>query len=86
MVMLYVKGQKIGPWADAEKLVSELANNPREMELRDESGKLLARLIPAAADPLCLWDPTVTKEEIDRRVAAGGGTTLAEFWKKMGVE
>ena len=86
MVMLYIKGQKVGPWAESEKIVSDLVNNPREMELRDETGKLIARLIPAADEPLCPWDPTITKEEINRRIAEGGGTTLAEFWKKMGVE
>lgn len=85
MVALYVKGQKVGTWADSEQLVSQLAKDPREVELRDETGKLIARIVPAA-EPLCPWDPTLTKEEIDRRIAEGGGMTLKEFWKKMGVE
>lgn len=86
MVMLYIKGQKVGPWAESEKVVSDLATKPREMELRDETGRLIARLIPAGNEPLCPWDPTLTKEEINRRMTEPGAMTLAEFWKKMGVE
>ena len=84
MVMLYAKGQKIGPWAESEHVLADLGTNPREYELRDEFGKLIGRVFPAT-EPLCPWDSTITKEEIDRRVAEGG-ISLAEFWKRMGVE
>jgi len=85
MVMLYIKGQKVGPWAESEKVLSDLATNPREYELRDEFGKLIGRVVPAT-EPLCPWDPTIDKAEIERRMKEPGAMTLAEFWKKMGVE
>ena len=82
---LYAKGQKIGNWADSETLVSELQSDPREFELRNETGILIGRLIPAS-EPICPWEPELSKEEIERRIAAGGGMSLADFWKKMGAE
>jgi hypothetical protein len=85
MVMLYAKGQKIGPWAESEQVLADLATNPREFELRDESGKLIGRVVPAA-EPLCPWDPTIDKAEIERRMKEGGAIQLAEFWKRMGVD
>jgi hypothetical protein len=81
MVMLYAKGQMVGNWADSEKLVSEIESHAREFELRDETGKLLGRVVPAS-EPICPWEPDLTKEDIDRRIAAGGGSSLADFWKK----
>lgn len=85
MIPLYSEGQKIGPWSESEKLLADLDKNPREYELRDEHGKLIGRVVPAT-EPLCPWDPTITKEEIDRRMKEPGAMTLAEFWKRMGVE
>ena len=85
MVLLYSEGQKIGPWSESEKLLADLGKNPREYELRDEHGKLIGRVVPAT-EPLCPWDPTITKEEIDRRMKEPGAMTLAEFWKRMGVD
>lgn len=84
MIALYVGGAKIGTWAEAEKLLPEFAAQGKEVELRDDAGRLISRVVPP--EPLCPWDPSLTREEIDRRVAAGGGMSLAEFWKKMGVE
>jgi hypothetical protein len=83
MVVLYVGGERVGTWAESEHRLAEFAARQVEVELRDESGKSLGRIVPT--EPLCPWDPNLTKEELDRRVAAGGGMPLAEFWKKMGV-
>jgi hypothetical protein len=83
MVMLYVAGKPVGTWAEGEKLLPDFAAKRIEVELRDEAGKSLGRIVPA--EPLCPWDPTLTREELDRR-AAKGGTSLADFWKRMGAE
>lgn len=83
MVMLYVAGQKVGTIADTEKLLQEYSAKGVEIEYRDDAGKLLGRMVPP--EPLCPWDPSITREELDRR-SARGGMPLAEFWKKMGVE
>jgi hypothetical protein len=84
MVTLYVAGQKVGTWAESEQRVAELAARNQEIELRDETGKVIGRVVPP--EPICPWDPTLTREELDRRSAAGGGIPLTEFWKRMGVE
>ena len=84
MVVLFAGGKRIGTWAEAERLFAEAAK-AGPVEFRDESGTVLARTAPAV-EPICPWDPTLTREEIDRRSAAGGGIPLAEFWKRMGVQ
>jgi hypothetical protein len=82
MVMVYVSGQKVA-WADAEKLFAETA--PKQpIEFRDESGRVLATTIPGA-DPLIPWEPEVTQEEIDRRMAEPG-LTFDEVKKRLGWE
>ncbi len=80
MVELYVSGNRIGTWAEAEHLVAELATMRQSIEVRDETGRTLGQFIPAEPSPF------PDRVEIDRRCAAGGGIPLAEFWKKMGVE
>ena len=42
-----------------------------------------ARRTPARQMSLIPWEPSVTKEELDRR-AREPGTKLADFWKRMG--
>lgn len=84
MVKLYVAGQPVGTAADLDRLLPEIAANNQLAEVRDEAGRLIGRFVPAA-EPLCPWEPGLTAEEIDRRVARGGGSSLAEFWQKMGV-
>jgi hypothetical protein len=85
MVMLYVSGKKVGTWAESEKLIAELSSAKQEIELRDENGKLLGRVVPVQ-EPICPWDPSITEAEIERRMNEPGAMTLAEFWKKMGVQ
>ena len=81
MVVLYVGGERVGTWAESEHRLAEFVARQVEVELRDETGKYLGRIVP---EPLVPWEPDVTREELDRRAAEGGGMTLAEFWKKMG--
>ena len=80
MVELYVGGNRIGTWTEAEHLVAELATSRQKIELRDETGRTLGRFVPAEAAPF------PDRAEIDRRCAAGGGIPLADFWKNRGVE
>jgi hypothetical protein len=37
-----------------------------------------------AKPPLCSWEPSLTREEIDRRIAEPGGMPLYAFRKMMG--
>ncbi|MBA4067141.1 MAG: hypothetical protein C0501_26235 [Isosphaera sp.] len=84
MVALYVAGNKVGTAADWEKLLPDFAAWRVVVEFRDDAGRPMGKFVPP--EPICPWEPNLTKEEIDRRVAAGGGMSLAEFWKRMGVE
>jgi hypothetical protein len=82
MVALYVDGAKVGTLADAERLIPELIGGTKSIELRDEaSGRRLGTLTP---EPLCPWEPELTREEIQRRINEPGGMTLAEFRKQRG--
>jgi len=81
MVALYVDGAKVGTLADAERLLPELIGRSKTVELRDEpTGARMATLTP---EPLCPWDPALTHEEAQRRIAEPGGMTLAEFRKQV---
>ncbi len=82
MVMLYVAGQKVA-WADAEKLFADTAAT-HPIEFRDESGRVIATTVPGA-EPLIPWEPDVTHEEIDRRMAEPG-FTFEDVKKRLGWE
>ena len=66
MVTLYVGGQRVA-WADAEKLFAEAAAK-QPIEFHDESGRVFATSYPKA-ESLIPWEPEITQEEIDRRMA-----------------
>lgn len=40
----------------------------------------------APKPPLCPWEPTLTREEIRRRIEEPGGMTLEEFRKHGGLQ
>ena len=82
MVALYVDGAKVGTLADAERLIPELIGKAKVIELRAEPGG--ARIGTVTPEPLCPWEPTLTREEIQRRIDEPGGMTLAEFRKQLG--
>ena len=82
MVALYADGTKVGTLADAERLLPELIGRSKTAELRDEpTGLRGATLTP---ESLCPWEPGLTHDEAQRRIAEPGGMTLAEFRKRMG--
>ena len=62
----------------------------QEVEICDEAGRTVGHYVPeemyqkmlyAAVEAACPH----SKEEIERRRNETGGTSLAEFWKSMGV-
>lgn len=89
MVALYVGGEKIGLLADLEKLLPELRAKGQTVEVRDETGQSLGKFYPHGEigpdEPLVPWDPTITREELDRR-AAGPSYTFDEVKKRLGWE
>ena len=84
MFAVYVGGMKVGELMIPDAMRAALGDKGQEIELRDDAGKPLGRFVPA--EPYCPWNPALTREELDRRSAAGGGIPLAEFWKRMSVE
>lgn len=87
MVVLYINRKQIGTMADEENWFTRLAGTPDQIEIRNEKGTTLGWLVPAKCppEPLVPWDPSITKEELDRR-AAEPGLTLDEVKKRLGAE
>jgi hypothetical protein len=55
-------------------------------EVRDQQGRLLGHFLPAGdAETLANLSPAIDEAEMHRRIAAGGGRSLAEIWKRLGV-
>ncbi len=52
------------------------------VDLVDETGRKLGRFTP---EPICPWDPGLTKTEIDRLIRESKGTTLADIKKRLGM-
>ena len=58
--------------ADAS-LPAKLASVTEVVEIVDPSGRKLGKFTPeSVAEPLCPWEPTLTKEEIERRLQEPG--------------
>lgn len=87
MVTLYVGGQKVGTLEDAPKLIPELIARKQRVELRDENGNSIATLYPTPPldpnEPLVPWDPTITREELERRMTEPA-YTFEEVRKMLG--
>lgn len=85
MVMLYVAGKPVGSLEQNSDVMRSLVESGQSFEFRTEAGRGLGIFQPAK-QPICPWEPDMTEADFDRLVAEGGGMSLAEFWKKMGVE
>ena len=56
-------------------------------EIRDEAGELLGEFIAkTVAEPLALWGPSITQEELDRRAQSARGRTLSDVLRRLGIE
>jgi hypothetical protein len=84
MVVLYVGGNRIGTWAESEQRVAELTARNQEIELRDETGKVLGRVVPGPVDDPD-WVKEITPEEVERRMA-DPGLPFEEVKKRLGWE
>ena len=70
MVTLYVAGQKVGNWAEAELLFRDTAKT-QAVEFRDENGLAFATTVPVHK-PIIPWEPELTREELELRKAETG--------------
>jgi len=89
MVMLYVGGIKVADLANASMLIPELVAKNQTVEFRDESGTSLGTFKPERRmepnEPIIPWEPDVTREEINRRIAEPG-ITYEEVRRRLGWE
>lgn len=84
MVTLYVGGQKV-EWLDAAKRFADPSTESEPIELRDESGKVVARMKLEFAENDPDWVKAITPEEIERRMAEPG-FTFEEMKQRLGWE
>jgi hypothetical protein len=87
MVKLYVAGKPVGTLADVERLLPELVARNERVEFRDDDGNALGTFHPSPPrdpnEPLVPWDPTITREELERR-ATEPGLTIDEVRERLG--
>ena len=74
---------------DAE-LRAKLNGLDQPLELCDADGQTLGHFLPAAEYRKLIYAAVnascrLSEEEMDRRRNEGGGLSLSEFWKRMGV-
>jgi hypothetical protein len=84
MVALYVNGTKVGTLDENPDVLKQLVESGQLVEFRTIDGKTLGEYTPRQP-ALVPWNPSITKDELDRRAAGPGGMTLGEFWKQMGA-
>jgi len=85
MVALYVAGRKV-EWVDAERALAEPSALAHEIVVRNDAGRIVARLVPEpTADAEPDWVKAITPEETARRMAEPG-FTFEEMKKRLGWE
>lgn len=85
MVVLWANGKVIDTVSEAD-LGPRLLRCTERVQLRGEDGKPMGEYAPPApAEPLVPWDPSITEEEVQRRLAEPG-FTFEEVKQKLGWE
>lgn len=84
MVALYVGGMKV-EWAEAAKRFADPSAESESIELRDDAGKVVARVRLEFAENDPDWVKAITPEEIERRMAEPS-YTFEELKKRLGWE
>jgi hypothetical protein len=83
VVVLWANGQVIDTVSEAE-LGPRLLRCTERVQLKSEDGRPLGEFLPPTpAEPLVPWEPSVTEEEFQRRLAEPG-YTFDELKKKLG--
>lgn len=83
MVVMYVRGQRVGPMTSLEEVV-RLMESGESIEFRSEAGREFGRFVPT--EPPVPWEPDLTKEEIDRRCRESKRSSLSDILKRLGAE
>lgn len=80
MVMLYVGGHMMGRLPQDVDVLTRLVAAGERIELRDETGKRVARVLPEDGPPA--WDLILTQADLDR-LSDEPGYLLAEVKKRL---
>jgi hypothetical protein len=80
MVMLYVGGHMMGRLPQDADVLTRLVAAGERVELRDETGKRVGRVLPDNEPPA--WDLTVSKADLDR-LSDDPGYLLSEVNKRL---
>ncbi|CAN5354234.1 hypothetical protein BH11PLA2_BH11PLA2_19740 [soil metagenome] len=88
MYAIYSNGQQVGTIKDAERCIAEANANQRPLEFRTSLGEVLGNFVPAQKLSQVPWEPTMTREDLDRIYDNGDarGHTLEEVWKAIGAK
>ena len=82
MVVLWANGKVLDTVNEAD-VFRRLLRCTERVQLRSEDGRPMGEFVPATDDPLIPWEPNVTAEEIERRLAEPG-FTFDEVKQKLG--
>lgn len=85
MVVLYVAGKQVGTLDENPDLLRRLVEAGETVEFRTDSGKELGAFRPKK-EPICPWEPELTREEIDRRCRESNRSNLDDILKRLGAE
>ena len=83
---LFQRFTKKSTLADAVRVLAEGIAKNQSVEFRDEAGAVVGKFVPTPLDPnepLVPWDPSIRREELDRR-AAEPGFSIDEVRKRWG--
>ncbi len=69
-----------------ENLRTKLKGLSEEIEICDEQGRTLGRFLPEKTYEKLLYEvePQISEDEIQRRLAEPGGSSLEEIWQRLG--
>ena len=85
VMMLYVRGLPVGPLDENKDRLPTLLLDGEDVEFRTDDGQKLG-YFGSKEEPICPWDKSLTREDLDRMHAEGGGMSLAELLKRAGAE
>lgn len=88
MVVLYVRGNRVGTVEQDPQLLARLIESGEPVEFRTDTGKNLGMVVRdgGRAGPICPWEPDLTREEIDRRCRESKRSSLSDILKRLGAE
>jgi hypothetical protein len=88
MVVLYVRGARVGTVEQDAQLLARLIESGEPVEFRTDTGRNLGKVVHEAngAEPPCPWEPDLTREEVDRRVRESKRSSLGDILKRLGAE